>query len=206
MSMQNFPFGMGPQAWLTHDTLTAAYVGAPKLGHPHNMYLMWAAEYGWLSIAGLVVLGSVALRRLCFQVSAARVGNTHNSLLLMGFTASVTAALVHAGVSAVFIAPGSMLVGLLVLSVFWALIMPDSVLSARVASSQKPRRLAFAGYLSVIAFVLASSSWFREVLRYQQAMTDDIVYYEREVSQGVLPRFWLHGNFPRHPLEMPQGK
>ena len=45
-------------------------------------------------------------------------------LMLAALTASVSAALFHAGVSAVFMAPGSMLVGLFVLIAFWTLIVP----------------------------------------------------------------------------------
>jgi O-antigen ligase len=206
MSLQHFPFGMGPQSWLTHDILTEAYRVSPKFGHPHNMYLMWAAEYGWISIAGLVVLGGVALRRLWLKISAIRAGDNRNASLLMAFTASVTAALVHAGVSAVFIAPGSMLIGLLILSVFWALIKPESSSPDAPSTGRQSKVLMLAGYAVAAVFVVASSFWFREVLRYQQAMVDDFSYYQEEVLPGMLPRFWFHGNFPRHPSQMPPKK
>ncbi|PTB96770.1 hypothetical protein C9993_09605, partial [Marinobacter sp. Z-F4-2] len=42
MSFQCFPYGMGPQSWLTHDLLSHEYSESKKFGHPHNMYLMWA--------------------------------------------------------------------------------------------------------------------------------------------------------------------
>jgi O-antigen ligase len=86
MSWQNFPFGMGPQAWLTHDIITEAYRESRKFGHPHNMYLMWAAEYGWISIAGLVVLCGFAMKQLLRQVLAAKEGRNANSLYLIAFT------------------------------------------------------------------------------------------------------------------------
>ena len=204
MSLQNFPFGMGGQSWLTHEILTETYRSSPKFGHPHNMYLMWAAEFGWIAIFGLAVLGSVALRRLWQRASGIRAGDNRHALVLVAFTASVTAALVHAGVSAVFIAPGSMLIGLLVLSVFWALISPD--LQPVGSNQSRFSASALAGYMLVIAFTLAGSLWFREVLRYHQAMTEDLVYYQENVPQGMLPRFWFHGNFPRHPSQMPPEK
>jgi O-antigen ligase len=203
MSLKNFPFGMGSQSWLTHDILTEAYQSSPKFGHPHNMYLMWAAEYGWISIVGLLVLGSVAFRRLWRRAAVIRAGDNYSILFLVAFTASVTAAMAHAGVSAVFIAPGSMLIGLVVLSVFWALISPD--LKPVVSNQKRFSFPAIAGFLVVIAFTLAGSLWFREVLRYNQAMVEDFVYYQENVPQGMLPRFWLHGNFPRHPSQMPSG-
>ena len=206
MSLQRFPLGMGPQSWLTHETLTDAYRDSSKLGHPHNMYLMWAAEYGWISIGGLLVLGSAALRRLWLRISAIRVGDANDGLLLTAFTASVTAGLVHAGVSAVFIAPGSMLIGLLVLSVFWALISPASLpLAVPSKGAQSPTSI-YVGCFIVIVFVGVSSLWFREMMRYQKAMTADIPHYSEEVSQGMLPRFWFHGNFPRPLSQMPHKK
>ncbi|MAI33176.1 MAG: hypothetical protein CMM07_16080 [Rhodopirellula sp.] len=203
MSMQHFPFGMGPQSWLTHEILTDAYRASRTFGHPHNMYLMWAAEYGWISIAGLAILCCYALCHLWRQIALVRAGQTPNGILLVGFMASVLAALVHAGVSAVFIAPGSMLVGLLVLTVFWAFIKPEPAGPTMTVSASQSRRSRLAGYGLAIAFLVGSMVWFYEVLRYQQAMTDDLDFYQSELSLGNTPRFWLHGNFPRHPSQMP---
>ena len=204
MSFKNFPFGMGPQSWLTHDILTEAYQSSSKFGHPHNMYLMWAAEYGWVSLSGLILLGGVALLRLWQRISETRVGDNRDVLWLTAFTASVTAALVHAGVSAVFIAPGSMLIGLVVLTVFWALISPN--LKQVVPNQKRYSASDLAGYILVIAFLLVGSIWFREVLHYRQAMDKDIEYYRTNVREEILPRFWFHGNFPRNPSQMPQEK
>jgi O-antigen ligase len=201
MSLQHFPFGMGPQSWLTHNILTEAYRSSPKFGHPHNMYLMWAAEYGWISVVGLVVLGGYGLRQLWRRASAIRKSPNPEGLWLVAFTASVTAALVHAGASAVFIAPGSMLVGLVMLTVFWALISPERAKTIPVDARKGYSRAA--GYLLVLVFLVAGGFWFRDVLRYQQAMAEDREYYQDELSPGHLPRFWFHGNFPRHPSQMP---
>jgi|TARA_R100001460_G_scaffold33970_2_gene66245 O-antigen ligase len=203
MSLQHFPFGMGPQAWITHETLTDGYHASPKLGHPHNMYLMWAAEYGWISIVGLVVLCGFALRCLLCQIYSARVGDNPDALYLIAFAASVTAALVHAGVSAVFIAPGSMLIGLPMLTIFWALIKPESRPPRVCDSGKRPQLLISAGPVVMVVFLIASSYWFHEVLKYRQAMSDDLPYYQEEVGEGYLPRFWFHGNFPRPLSQMP---
>ena len=203
MSLQNFPWGMGPQSWLTHDILTDAYRGSPKFGHPHNMYLMWAAEYGWVSVAGLVVLCVAALKNLWLRISAARSEQGVSALYMAALTGSVTAAVVHGGVSAVFIAPGSMLIGLCVLSVFWALIKPEPTGPKEVGIAGKATRFRPGGYLLILIFILASAFWFRDVLRYRHAMADDLTYYQDELSLGHLPRFWFHGNFPRHPSQMP---
>lgn len=203
MSLQNFPFGMGPQSWLTHDILTDAYRESPKFGHPHNMYLMWAAEYGWVSIAALVTLCCVALRNLRSRIAESRIIQDQNVLFLVAFTASVTAAMFHAGVSAVFIAPGSMLVGLCVLSVFWALIKPEANLHDSEIKFGSFHRAKYINYVAALLFFLLASMWFLEVLRYREAMANDLIYYQNELSQKHLPRFWFHGNFPRHPSQMP---
>lgn len=203
MSLQHFPLGMGAQSWLTHDILTEAYRTSRKLGHPHNMYLMWAAEYGWISIGGLVLLCGVALRNLLLRALEIRAEQCSKGMYLVAFTGSVAAALVHANVSAVFLAPGSMLVGLLVLIGFWAMLKPDSA-TASVSISPVQAKLRTSMGLSATTVVLALSAfWVLEVLRYREAMSDDMDFYQAELRQGQLPRFWFHGNFPRHPSEMP---
>jgi len=55
----------------------------------------------------------------------------------------------------------------------------------------------------MVVFLIASSYWFHEVLKYRQAMSDDLPYYQEEVGEGYLPRFWFHGNFPRPLSQMP---
>jgi len=198
MSLQNLPFGMGPQSWLTHEPITEAYATGKKFGHPHNMYLMWAAEYGWLLIGamGLVVIQAI-LNFWRRKAELFESGDSNQLLLLAGFTASVSAALFHAGVSAVFMAPGSMLVGLFVLIGFWALILPTGMgAEASVQAVNPRRRLVFAGLLSTV-FMILWALWMSEVWQYYQDMRADETYYFEHESEGTLPRFWFHGNFPR---------
>jgi hypothetical protein len=204
MSLQNFPLGMGPQSWLTHDPLSVNYVSSKKFGHPHNVYLMWAEEYGWLVI---VALGVIVFQAIRYFWSSRRLllardcsSEDHECLLLLaGFTASVSAALFHAGASAVFMAPGSMLVGLFVLIGFWGLIMPPGL--AFVATDRKPQRASVARILgaSIIgaAILLAWLAWMSAVWSYYQDMRRDELYYHESTDRGMLPRFWYHGNFPR---------
>jgi O-antigen ligase len=200
MSLENFPLGMGPQSWLTHEILTEGYRQSPKLGHPHNMYLMWAAEYGWLLIGALLLLVGQAVRLFWQRRDEVRAGeNDDLALPLVAFTASVSAALLHAGVSAVFMAPGSMLVGFLVLCVFWALIMPES----RPVTPKRPKARALAAVFVGLFLSAASLYWVGEVAEYHEAMESDREFYYENVPAGTLPRFWFHGNFPRHPSQMP---
>lgn len=201
MSLENFPFGMGPQSWLTHEVLTEEYQQSRKFGHPHNMYLMWAAEYGWLLIGALMLFVGQAVRLFWQRRAEVRVaGGGELALSLAAFTASVSAALLHAGVSAVFMAPGSMLIGFLVLSVFWALITPDLL-----PATQKRRTGKRFVAAAIVALVMGISCfyWLSEVSAYHQAMEDDLEFYYENVPAGTLPRFWFHGNFPRHPSQMP---
>jgi len=199
MSQQNFPFGMGPQSWLTHETLTDAYATSKKLGHPHNMYLMWAAEYGWILLVALGLVVAQSIRhfwRRRNQLIA--TGSNEQLLILAGFTASVSAALFHAGVSAVFMAPGSMLVGMFVLIAFLALIIPGtdgSAMGDRVIAS-RGKRMTKAAIASML-FLIVWFGWMKEVVVYYQDMRLDEEGAYEQVGEGILPRFWFHGNFPR---------
>lgn len=199
MSLENFPFGMGPQSWLTHEILTEEYAASRKFAHPHNMYLMWAAEYGWLLIAVMALVCVQALRYLWrARNRAAAAADSHRLLLLTGFTASVAAAMTHAGVSAVFMAPASMLIGLFVLIGFWALILPEPDKSGGAVPGERPRKFRTALYLALImVLAVAWMAWVREVWIYYQDMREDEKTYYEEGEGGIMPRFWLHGNFPR---------
>ncbi len=192
MSLENVPFGMGPQSWLTHEVLTEDYRQSSKFGHPHNMYLMWAAEYGWLMIGALFILVGQAIGLFWQRRAEVLVRNDGaQALPLAAFTASVSAALLHAGVSAVFMAPGSMLVGFLVLCVFWALISPPRMTASRWTNA---RALSAVATMAILGFL--AGFWLREVAVYHQAMEDDRDYHYENVPYGTPPRFWYYGNFP----------
>jgi O-antigen ligase len=198
MSLVDFPFGLGPQSWLTHEIITEGYRQSPKFGHPHSMYLMWAAEYGWLLMVAILALAGQAMR-LFWRRRNELEKNDVRALPLAAFTASVSAALLHAGVSAVFMAPGSMLIGFLVLSVFWALIS-DSSVTPRNKPTIKRVLVALIVILAGGALCLA---WLKEVRAYHSAMIVDEAFYYENVPMGTLPRFWFHGNFPRSESQMP---
>lgn len=202
-SMQNFPFGMGPQSWITEKPLTEIYASSLKFGHPHNMYLLWAAEYGWILIMflGLLVLQAVRYfwgTRLFFLSSPVIKAADEELLLLIAYTASVSAALFHGGVSGVFLVPGSLLVGLFVLIIFWELIVPfaaeepSKIRERKHFNSQTPIVLLLSAALCVGWLV-----WMHGVYDYYQDMRADRKTYSEAVGRATFPRFWLHGNFPR---------
>ena len=198
MSLQHFPVGMGPQSWITHEIITGDLPANSRLGHPHNMYLMWAAEYGWLLVTTIVVLLATTLRNLGIKARQVRAGAHEYPEVLIAFTASAVAGLVHASFSAVFIVPASMLVGVLVLSIFWALSLQEPHRSEAI--SKRGRR---SGYPSAIQIALTCAIavggvvWFKQVWGYHQAMVADLQKYEEGSNGAYWPRFWFHGNFPR---------
>jgi O-antigen ligase len=199
MSVQHFPFGMGPQSWLTHDLISPEYSARSRIGHPHNMYLMWAAEYGWLLVLLLLLLTVQLAVYLWQQRSRVLRNNARNELLfLCGFTTSVFGALVHAGVSAVFIAPGSMLIGMLVLTSFWALILPREIFLVQITRQRGNLygRLVFAS-MTAAAVLTIWLLWMHQVSNYYGDMRVDESAYKDRAKGPVVPRFWLHGNFPR---------
>lgn len=201
MSLQNFPFGMGPQSWLTHEQLTKNYLNQGKFGHPHNMYLMWAAEYGWVLIAALggVVWQAVryVLKARAYEIAEGDLGSSGEKVILLAaFTASVSAGLFHAGVSAVFMAPGSMIVGLFVLIGFWAQIIPVEPLPMRLRAKRSGRRVGGI-FVLVVLLMTVWGAWMVSVSEYYRDMREDEKSYRESSADGLLPRFWLHGNYPR---------
>ena len=201
MSLERFPWGMGPQSWLTHDILTSTYQDSRKYGHPHNMYLLWAAEYGWGSVFGVAVLVAIGAQRLFLISKSLRDGRKReDKSVLVALTVSVVAALLHAGVSAVFMAPASMLVGLFILMVFWAQVRHELPPGTSFLISRCSRIVSTLALLIVMAL---GGFWLREVQLYHGAMLKDQKYYYDHIPLGLMPRFWHHGNFPRAPEAMP---
>lgn len=203
MSVQHFPFGAGPQAWLTHDVLTEPFRNSTRFGHPHNMYLMWAAEYGWLMVFALFVMGAAGFTRLWKKRTALMASADPSLTILAAFAASVAAALVHAGVSAVFIAPASMLVGLCVLSIFWALVYSGTRKAGINEVVHGSTRRTVVPVILCIFTLVGCGLWAKEVWHYEQAMEADLPYFEDHVPAGIMPRFWLQGYFPRAAELMP---
>lgn len=199
MSMHNFPFGMGAQSWITHQAISVGFPSDTRLGHPHNMYLMWAAEYGWLLLVAVAILIAMTLRNLVTKAGQIRAcAYNKQSEVLAAFTASAVAGLVHAGFSAVFIVPASMLVGSLSLMVFWALSLPGYRPAESLSKQAAP--YAYRNGLSTflaIAIVAGGIVWLNQVWEYHQAMVADLSQYEESPGAAYWPRFWFHGNFPR---------
>lgn len=210
MSLQHFPLGMGAQSWLTHKTLTKAYAISVHFAHPHNMYLMWAAEYGWLSILGILLAAYGLGIRLFKKARVQQSFESFDGIALVSLAGSVVAGAIHASVSAIFIAPASMIIGFVVLSMFVAeLFIPLPKTGALGSSAFEWQRKSVRSQRNKIRlgiFVLVFSGsmlWLYGVFAYYQAMRADIPFYQGHVKQSMEPRFWFHGNFPRQPKLMP---
>ncbi|WP_097460140.1 O-antigen ligase family protein [Mangrovitalea sediminis] len=212
MALQHFPLGMGGQSWLTHSILTEAYESSARFAHPHNMYLMWAAEYGWLSVVGLLILFGGVGAHLVRRLDGLAACSSLQKLSLVSVTASVVAAMIHAGVSSVFITPASMIVGLIVFAMFWAEVSDQkgagecggyAAVDEGIGFGEAlwSKRLLRAGFFTVITLVCAFWVW--GCVDYYRAMRADLPFYQTVLRKGVEPRFWLHGNFPRPPELMP---
>lgn len=191
MSVENFPLGMGPNSWLLHEPLTEEFNPLRRLGHPHNMYLFWAAEYGWLLICGLVaILGCISGR---LWLKAQRLSTeSQDALPIVALAASLSAALVHAFFSAVFLAPASMMVGFLVLSLCWA--WGDSVTKAEGGGGDgAPRALVKLAVLLIFVFLV---KWQLLVLEHYTAVRQEIEQGERTIIGVNSPRFWRNSHIP----------
>lgn len=196
MSLKNFPLGMGPQAWLTHEWLGNG--GEPKrFGHPHNMYLMWAAEYGWLLLGFFLFLVSRAIWILRRGMICEMGKDFTSNQNLIAFLASVIAALTHAGFSAIFIAPASMLLGAVILPTCWALIVATAEEAPKISAPIKGRfaRPLQGALIAVGACLMVF--WLHSVYSYLQESEKDRHLYKQDEKGEQFPRFWLHGNFPR---------
>jgi len=210
MSLVNFPFGMGGQSWLMHEPLTAPYINRDVrlFGAPHNMYLFWAAEYGWASIVALLLPFGYSVYRLKKMCAGMTGYFKKNNAITVALAASVSAVLVHSFVSSVLLTAPAMLVGLMVLSIYWALILPgssESYLKRRCRSRFRSSYNSSPHLKMVIGFILVATFWFgliftKEVMSYHEAMLNDWECFPEKTKLGPIPRFWQHGYFP-NPLE-----
>lgn len=181
MSWQNFPFGMGPFSWFTHDFFTEKIKRLPLYGHPHNHILLWAAEYGWLVIAPLIGVVWHAIGRLRKLVQ-----NKNYRIEHVALTASVLAAFSHSLLSAVFITPYSLMFGLAVLSIFWGLLHED----AMVATHSKATSALFK--ITAVSLLVLGAWWLNYIYDYYRESRVVIEEKTHTVKGMNSPRFFQH--------------
>ena len=76
------------------------------------------------------------------------------------------------------------------------MILPPAATPDSVALGVSKLVPAIAALLLLLAISIA---WLTSVFSYHWAMEKDLPDYHENVPGGLMPRFWLHGNFPRHP-------
>lgn len=189
MSWQNFPLGMGPFSWLTHTPLTEIYTRSQLFGHPHNMMLLWAAEYGWLAVAMLAGLAWHALLRVRRWLA-----KTTASVELIALTASVLAACIHSNFSAVFITPYSLMIGLGVLSLFWGVLHQDldSAAQALPTAKAQPKRPNSMKKLLALLLLLAGMANLFYNYHYYQHNRAMVEQQPNAVSGLSTPRYFQY--------------
>jgi hypothetical protein len=73
-----------------------------------------------------------------------------------------------------------------------------------VTPRHKPTtKRALVALVIILAGGVLYVAWLKEVRAYHSAMIIDEAFYYENVPMGTLPRFWFHGNFPRHEAQMP---
>lgn len=185
MSLQHFPLGMGPFSWVSHTAITPFMQHSERFGHPHHMLLFWAAEYGWLAIMPLLALVVHAAIRIR-QIKQAEP----HQLALLAFFASVVAAIVHSCFSAVFLTPHSLLMGLLVMTVFW------SLLHQPIKAQRAPAWLSLLFKIMAGFMLVATLLWLQLIAQYTKRYYYDFEHPEMGFNGVVLPRFFEHSYIP----------
>jgi len=188
MSWKNFPLGMGPFSWVSHTAITEGFEQGKRYGHPHNMYLFFAAEYGWLSV--------LALLGLCLHAAKQLIPLTKHSepnLSLIAFTASVIAALTHSFFSAVLLTPNSLLIGFAVLALYWGLLHENTPLTQ---TNRSPISVLAIKALAVIMFVLGIF-WLKHVYDFKEQVQKDLDNPDVRVIGINSPRFWDNSHIPQ---------
>ena len=203
---ESLVFGLGSQSWLTHEVVTSSYDQARKFAHPHNMFLMWALEYGWALIVALFCLVSVSIKRVWSGRKKQFLNLEVNCRAWPGLVVSAIAGFLHAGVSAVFLVPSSMMIGFCILTVFWAGV--EQLKRGRSTDRESNKLICpkIPNSVLILTFISVSTLgvlWISKTLDYYRASESDWLYYSEKLGGGHLPRFWFHGNFPRPSSQMP---
>lgn len=191
MSMIEFPFGLGPLSY-------AKLSGDQVFASPHSSVLLWAAEYGWLTVL-LFIISVAAVFQQFFQTTRKLTSRHDNNLLLVGLGWSLIAALGHSLVSGVLSAPASMLIGLVCTAFFLVSLNNAQTSLNRKASTRvgSVSRLMLAKWIALVVCVLAVPFYLSYTYVFWREMRADLPVFLVEEHQPLGPRFWLHGQFPR---------
>lgn len=172
--------------WLGAGPMQFAALEGAKATHPHNIYLQWAAEYGWpvCILASTLLVGALGRGLWLSRRSAA-----NDNGRLAGLAAACTAALIDGFVSGNFVMP---------ISQIWiALAFGQLLAASRVAGvppwvTPRPSVVRIA----VAAILLASQLGLLAVAARQGLDRDPRLHGETPIPgphEKPRPRFWLNG-------------
>lgn len=196
MSLQSFPFGMGSESWVTHSFFFENIVPERAFGHPHNMVLLWAAEFGWLSVFGIFLVVMAGIEKILHYKSVLGKSESRD-IFVLAMVSSTVAGVVHGGVSAMFLVPASMVVGMVVIFItFGALSSADQPVINLTA--YKIMSFGRRGLSGVLLFVFLAFS-LAELHSYYLGMSEDKKRYVAGGPVKMSPRFWAHGYAPDIP-------
>jgi len=175
--IQNPMFGLSPMHF-------SDIQNSIKFSSPHNMYLLWAAEWG---IPALIILlaGAATLFRKWIKYSRENVTNFNISL-----TASLTAVLVHSNVSGIFISPLSQLLGCFVVAIMLGIYIKDNdvILFSPLNNFKFTRKIMIGG---VLIFNIATYSI---AISQMSELADSRDQFMIDREETILyPRFWDQG-------------
>jgi O-antigen ligase len=195
-SLEIFPLGIGSMSWVHTEALNSLGMTGEPYSHPHNMYLLWAAENGWLSVLGASMVFLSGAKRLINKSVLVRKGRADelDSTLLVGFSVSILASASHAGLSMMYLAPASMLVVLFVAPIFWYLTKPEG---DRDFTEQGYENRSWSSRVWLVIALSSSLLLIQKTAIYYSDMKKDEVTYRASIYNGFAPRFWFHGQYPR---------
>lgn len=172
--------------WLGAGPMQFAALEGAKATHPHNIYLQWAAEYGWPAcILVSMLLVSVLARGLWL----ARRSAANDKVRLAGLVAACTAALIDGFVSGNFVMP---------ISQIWIALSFGQLLAAsRVAGNSSCVAFHPSAIPIAVAATLLASQLGLSAVTLRQGLNPHPRLHSETPNPGPnekpRPRFWLNG-------------
>ncbi|MDZ7806937.1 MAG: O-antigen ligase family protein [Gracilimonas sp.] len=154
------------------------------ISSPHNMYLLWGAEWGLPALFDLMISGAILLVKW-IKVTYNKATNFNISL-----TASLLAVLVHSNFSGLFISPLSQLMGCLIIGIiighYYKYINKDIFL---IETPSKPIQKII-GCILLVVSILTFSIFVTQL----PDLNDRREKFKEETNTArIYPRFWDQG-------------
>jgi putative inorganic carbon (HCO3(-)) transporter len=176
--LQNPIFGAGPLHY-------AKIIDAPYASHPHNFYVQFLSEWGFIAFCILIILLYLLIVNVRTNYTSS-IRNKQNQVIYISITWSFLAALVHSFFSGVIHTPMSQI--WLVLIVSWLLGFNRTNQAAN-SILYKYRKEIFI-LLTIIVLILTYSDAISLIDHYSE-------YMNKYPNERFYPRFWNEGLIPK---------